>query len=261
MVASRGARVDEAKTALAKRLSDWSPERIDAFTKRHYPPYWLGLDLGTLETHARMLEGQPDDAIVIDASGDPARSVTRLSVAMGDHPGLFSRVTGAVSLSGAGIVDARTFTTTDGTAIATLWLQDGDGEAYDDPSRLERLKNNISRVMSGAMITRDALAERDTIQPNERSFKVAPDVNFDNDASELYTVIDVTGRDRIGLVHDLSRALAEEKVSIFSAVISTYGERAVDTFYVKDLFGHKIANPARHRKIEDALLEVLSREG
>jgi len=207
-----------------------------------------------------MLQGQPGDAFVIDASGDPARSATRLSVAMGDHPGLFSRITGAVSISGASIVDARTFTTSDGMAIATIWLQDQDGEVYDDPSRLERLESNITRVMSGTMIPRDELKERDIIKARERSFSVPPLVSFDNSGSELYTVIEVTGRDRIGLVHDLSRALSEQKVSIFSAVIATYGERAVDTFYVKDLFGHKITNPNRQKNIKQALHAVLSRE-
>ena len=261
MAATRSQRVDGAKEALAARLSDWTPDKIEAFTKRHYPPYWLGLDEGTHEIHARMLAGQPGDAFVIDASGDSARSVTRLSVAMGDHPGLFSRITGAISLSGAGIVDARTFTTGDGMALATFWLQDQDGEAYDDPSRLKRLEKYIGRVRSGDLIARAQLRERDVIKPRERSFTVAPDVNFDNTASELYTVIEVTGRDRLGLVHDLSRALADQKVSIFSAVIATYGERAVDTFYVKDLFGHKIVNPSRHVKIEEALRAVLNREG
>jgi len=260
MAASRSERIEEAKEALAAKLDDWLQERIEAFTKRHYPPYWLGLDLGTHEIHARMLDGKPDDAFVIDASGDSARAATRLSVAMGDHPGLFSRITGAVSLSGANIVDARTFTTSDGMAIATIWLQDQDGEAYDDPSRLKRLETNITRVMSGQMIARDELRERDVIKARERSFKVAPDVNFDNTASELYTVIEVTGRDRLGLVHDLSRALADQKVSIFSAVIATYGERAVDTFYVKDLFGHKIINPTRQARIDEALRAILSRE-
>ena len=260
MVSSRSERIEEATSALAERLADWPEDQIDTFIDRHYPPYWLGLDLGTHETHARMLEDQPDDAFVIDASGDAARSATRLSVAMGDHPGLFSRITGAVSISGASIVDARTFTTSDGMAIATIWLQDQDGEAYDDPSRLDRLKTNITRVMSGEMVPRDELKERDVIKARERSFRVAPVISFDNSASELYTVIEVTGRDRIGLVHDLSRALSDQKVSIFSAVIATYGERAIDTFYVKDLFGHKIANPNRQKKIEEALRTVLSHE-
>ena len=114
--------------------------------------------------------------------------------------------------------------------------------------------------MSGEMIPRDELRERDVIKARERSFNVAPAISFDNSASELYTVIEVTGRDRIGLVHDLSRALSDQKVSIFSAVIATYGERAIDTFYVKDLFGHKIVNPNRQKKIEESLRTVLSRE-
>ena len=260
MAVSRSDRVDEAKHALRARLADWPEERVEAFAKRHYAPYWLGLDTGTHEVHARMLDGQPDDAFVIDVSGDPARSVTRLSIAMADHPGLFSRFTGAVSLSGAGIVDARTFTTSDGLALATIWLQDQAGEVYDDPGRLQRLRANVSSVMSGKMMAREALAERDVIKPRERSFKVTPAVNFDNGASELYTVVEVTGRDRLGLVHDVSRCLADQKVSIFSAVIATYGERAVDTFYVKDLFGHKISE-GRQAKIEKALLDVLAGEG
>ncbi len=261
MAASRTERIDEAKDALAARLQDWPEERIGTLLNRHYPPYWLGLDTGTHEVHARMLDGKPDDAFIIDASGDPARAATRLCVAMADHPGFFSRVTGAVSLSGANIVDARTFTTGDGMALATIWLQDQDGEAYDDPARLKRLETNITRVMSGDIIAPDELRERDVIKARERSFTVAPDVNFDNSASELYTVIEVTGRDRLGLVHDLSRALADQKVSIFSAVIATYGERAVDTFYVKDLFGHKIINPVRQKRIDEALRHVLLRAG
>ena len=253
---SRADRIETAKDELRTRLADWNDAEREAFIARHYAPYWLGLDAGTHEVHARMLKGRDPDAFVIDVSGDAARAATRLSIAMGDHPGLFSRFTGAVSLSGAGIVDARTFTTGDGLALATIWLQDRDGEAFDDPGRLERLRTNVSRVMSGELLAREALESRDTIKPRERSFTVTPAVSFDNTASELYTVIEVTGRDRLGLVHDLSRALADQKVSIFSAVIATYGERAVDTFYVKDLFGHKIGDNRRAR-IEAAMLAVL----
>ena len=61
----------------------------------------------------------------------------------------------------------------------------------------------------------------------------------------------------MGLLHDLTRALASASVSISSAIIATYGEQAVDVFYVKDLFGLKITSPAKMRAIEARLREAV----
>ncbi len=259
---TRQERLQQAKDAVAERLSGWNVSDVEAFVKRHYPPYWLGLDTDVHELHARMLKDADSDGLAIDVSGDEGRAATRLSLAMGDHPGLFSRITGAVSLAGASIVDARTFTTSDGLAIATIWLQDKDGEVYDDPHRLKRLRDTIAKVLRGEITPHIAIEERkgQTIQTREENFTVPPAVNFDNTASELYTIIEVTGRDRLGLVHDLSHAIANQRISIFSAVIATYGERAVDTFYVKDMFGHKVMNQNRQNTIAKALYDVLNDE-
>lgn len=256
---SRAERVKVAQEVLRAGLEDWDEAEIERFLSRHYAPYWLALDASTHEIHARMLRGADTDKLILDASGDTERGVTRLAVAMGDHPGLFSRITGAVSLAGASIVEARTFTTSDGLAIATIWLQDEDGEAYDDPDRLRRLERTVRRVMGGEIMPHQAFKEREDnrLVDRERHFTVPPSVTFDNTASELYTVVEVTGRDRMGLVHDLSRAISMQRVNIFSAVIATYGERAVDTFYVKDLFGHKIENEKHRKAIEIALFDAL----
>jgi [protein-PII] uridylyltransferase len=209
-----------------------------------------------------MLRDKTEDAPAIDVSGDAGRAVTRLSMAMGDHPGLFSRITGAVSLAGASIVDARTFTTTDGMALATIWLQDKDGEAYDDPDRLKRLRATILKVLQGDIRPHVAIEARKgkTLSAPEENFHVPPAVRIDNSASELFTIIEVTGRDRLGLVHDLAHAITEQRASIFSAVIATYGERAVDTFYVKDMFGLKITSEARQATISKRLMTVLEGE-
>ncbi len=256
---SRKARIEQAKEALRERLAGWDDAWLDGFLERHYPPYWLGLDDEAHEVHARILRDKKEDAAAIDVSGDRARAATRLSMAMGDHPGLFSRIAGAISLAGGSIVDARTFTTTDGTALATFWLQDRDGETYDDPHRLKRLDDTIRKVLEGNIRPYLALQAREeaTLSAPERNFHVEPEVSFDNTASELFTVIEVTGRDRLGLVHDLAHALTSQRTSIFSAVIATYGERAVDTFYVKDMFGLKITSEARHKTIAEALTRAM----
>ena len=259
---SRSDRIDQAKEALRDRLGGWDDPWLDTFMDRHYPPYWLGLDASVHEVHARILRDRKEDAPAIDVSGDPHRAATRLSMAMGDHPGLFSRIAGAVSLAGASIVDARTFTTTDGTALATFWVQDQEGEVYDDPHRLDRMHKTIRKVLEGDIRPHLALQERQeaALSAPELNFHVPPEVAIDNTASELFTIIEVTGRDRLGLVHDLAHAITNQRMSIFSAVIATYGERAVDTFYVKDMFGLKITSEARQKTISAAVLAVLEGE-
>ena len=100
------------------------------------------------------------------------------------------------------------------------------------------------------MRVRRELAGRPERQPSRASvFKVEPLVIIDNDASNTHTVIEATGRDRPALLHDLTRALFDLSLSVAHARIATYGERAVDVFYVKDLFGLKITNKIKLEQV------------
>ena len=90
------------------------------------------------------------------------------------------------------------------------------------------------------------------------AFRVRPRIHFDNDASTTATVVEVEGLDRPGLLYEVTRALFESGLSISSAIISTYGERAMDVFYVRDGFGHKIVHPARLQAVEKRLKAALS---
>ena len=98
------------------------------------------------------------------------------------------------------------------------------------------------------------------VNPKTSAFPVAPRVLIDNKASAAYTLIEITGRDRRGLVHALTSVLTEQDLRIANAKISTFGHRAVDTFYVKDRFGLKIEAEAKLTATRAALLDVL-REG
>src|SRR5262249_29919430 len=89
-------------------------------------------------------------------------------------------------------------------------------------------------------------------------FTVAPRVVIDNAASATHTVIEVNGRDRPGILFELTRALTGLNLQINSAKISTYGEKVVDVFYVKDLFGHKIDHEQRLNDIRARLTEALA---
>ena len=89
-------------------------------------------------------------------------------------------------------------------------------------------------------------------------FTVAPRVLIDNKASNTRTVIEVNGRDRPGLLYDVTRALSEVGLQIASAKISTFGEEVVDVFYVKDVFGMKIEHERKLKAAREALMASLT---
>ncbi|MDP5360090.1 MAG: HD domain-containing protein, partial [Paracoccaceae bacterium] len=120
----------EAKRALRAEISNWDSKAIKSEMGRHYGPYWQGLPLSAQLIFANLLRDISDDEVKIDLMLDEERDATRACFAMVDHPGLFSRMTGALALVGANVVDARTYTSKDGYATAVFWVQDDDGNPY-----------------------------------------------------------------------------------------------------------------------------------
>ncbi len=247
---------EAAKKALRAALPDWEKAALRRETTRHYDPYWQGLPTSAHVTFARLLRDLGDDEIRIDLFPDKDRDATRACFALADHPGIFARLAGALALVGANVVDARTYTSKDGYATAVFWLQDGEGKPYAR-SRLPRLENMILKTLKGEIIPREALRQRDRMKKRESAFKVPTRITFDNEGSDIYTIIEVDTRDRPGLLYDLARTLSASNINISSAVIATYGEQAVDTFYVKDIFGLKLRGPSRFESLEKRLREAI----
>ena len=242
----------EAKRALREALSDWPRKDLQVEIARHYDPYWQGLHVTAQKVFAEMLRDVKDDEIRIDLHPDEDRDATRALFVMADHPGIFARLAGALALVGANVVDARSYTTKDGMVTDAFWIQDAEGNPYD-VSRLPRLRRMIERTLRGEVVTREAMKSRDKVKKRERAFKVPTHITFDNEGSEIYTIIEVDTRDRPGLLYDLARTLAASNVYIANAVIATYGEQVVDTFYVKDMFGLKYYSETKQRTLERRL--------
>jgi [protein-PII] uridylyltransferase len=254
---NRAQREDEAKRALRDVLTDWEPKELRAETARHYAPYWQGLTTETQAVFARLLRGLRDDEIRIDLHPEVARDATRACFALTDHPGIFSRLAGALALVGANVVDARTYTSKDGYATAVFWIQDVEGKPYE-VAKLPRLRGMIDKTLNGEIKARDALKDRDKVRKRESQFRFPTHIVFDNEGSEIYTIIEVDTRDRPGLLFDLTRTLAVNNIYIASAVIATYGAQVVDTFYVKDMFGLKLHTKSRQEALERKLRQAIA---
>ncbi|MEL6583032.1 MAG: [protein-PII] uridylyltransferase [Pseudomonadota bacterium] len=257
-VLERDRRVSDAKETLRDSLSDLPASVMEAEIARHYPPYWVGLSNHTHEMVARMVPGLSADDLQSQYTEDTDRAATQATFVTYDHPGIFSRVAGALALVGANVRDARSYTTSDGIAVSVFWVQDADGSPYEK-SRISRLAKTVNKTLRGEVVARDALAPKDKMKRREREFVVPTEITFDNTGSDLFTIIEVDTRDRPGLLHDLTRALAGANVSIVSAIIATYGEQAVDTFYVKDLFGMKLHSETKRGTVERALRNAVMR--
>ncbi len=256
---SRDDLVRAAQEALRAKLADWDDAAIEAHLALGPPSYWLSFDADTLARRARFVRGAEEagQELAIDKRVDVDRAVTEITIYAPDHPGLFSAMAGGLAISGANIVDARINTLNNGMALDTFWIQDAEGGAFDRPDRLARLSANIELSLSGRLRPHAELGKQKGLPSRTEVFKVAPRVLIDNKASNTHTVIEVNGRDRRGLLYDLTRALTGLSLQISSAKISTFGERVVDVFYVKDVFGMKIHHRGKLEDIRKRLLEVL----
>ena len=260
-LANREVRAEAVKDALREKLQDWPAEAVERQLDRGVAAFWLSAELSDHEHWARLMRtaDEAGQAITVDTRVHPFESITELTVYTADHPGVFSRLAGAITISGASIAGARIFTTTDGMALDVFSIQDMEGRPISRPESIARLRRNIDKILSGKVLLSVALGERRSRLPGRASvFTVQPTVIIDNDASRTHTVIEVSGRDRPALLHDLTKAFYGLSLTIANARIATYGERAVDVFYVKDLFGLKITSSTRLETIRLALLSALA---
>ena len=255
----RDDRIAAKKETLEQRLA-LPKTAFAALAKRLPGPYWIAEPDDIIERNARHLLESGDTELAIDACYYPERGATLITVYAADHPGLFYRIAGAIHLAGGNIIDARIHTSTDGMAIDNFLVQDPLGRPFREQNQLDRLTRNIEEALANRSKLTARLDAKPKALRRADAFKIAPSVFIDNQASNRFTVIEVNALDRPALLNNLALALFQSKVTLHSAHIATYGERAVDTFYVTDLFGGKIESKSRLKTLETRLIEAAAGE-
>ncbi len=251
----RSWRIERAKTELRDKLAGWSNLDFEAYAARHQQAYWLRVDLPRKIRHAKLLNMTEIElpAPVMDIRTDAFRGVTELTVIAPDHPRLLSIVAGACAASGANIVDAQIYTTNDGLALDTFFVSRGFDRDEDELRRGERIALAVERTLRGEIrLSELVVAKSNTARVV--TFDVPAEVSIDNELSNRFTVIEVSGHDRPGLLYSITTILSGLNLNIGSAHIATFGERAADVFYVTDLTGAKIASASRKAAIRQKLL-------
>ena len=254
---NRSKRVEFAQDQFRAAMRDWSADELARYVARHYPPYWLKVDLERKIAHARFI-AEAEKAgrqLATSTKIDAARGVTELTILAPDHPRLLSVIAGACAVAGGNIVDAQIFTTTDGRALDTISVSREFDRDEDEERRAARIAEGIERALRGETRLPEVVARR-VSKGRYRAFALEPEVNVNNVWSDRHTVIEVSGLDRPGLLYDLTNTISRLNLNIASAHVATFGERAVDVFYVTDLTGAKVASAQRMGAIQRALKAV-----
>jgi [protein-PII] uridylyltransferase len=258
----RAKRVAMAQAELRAELKDWPAAELDRYVARHYPAYWLKVDLAHKLSHARFVRSAEaaNKKLATGVGFDAARGVTELTVLAPDHPRLLSTIAGACAATGANIVDAQIFTTTDGRALDTIAVTREFEHDEDEARRAVRIADSIERALVGELRLPEVVAKRGLRKGRLKAFAIEPEVMINNQWSNRYTVVEVTGLDRPGLLYELTATLSKLNLNIASAHVATFGERVVDVFYVTDLTGAQITSPPRQAAIRRALLPLFAVE-
>jgi [protein-PII] uridylyltransferase len=259
---ARSDRVRIAQEQLRAALPDWADKDFEDYAARHAPAYWLKTDEERRIKQAHFVRDADKAGRTVTTSyeTDHFRGVTELTILSPDHPRLLAIVTGACAAAGGNIVDAQIFTTTDGMALDTIVLSRAFDRDEDELRRAERVAKAIERALKGEVKIADLVESRRPSKSSSKAFHVPPEVNIDNSLSSRQTVIEISGLDRPGLLYDLTTALGKLNLNIASAHIVTFGEKAVDVFYVTDLTGTKVTHAGRQATIRRTLLEVFKKD-
>ncbi|WP_421928477.1 [protein-PII] uridylyltransferase [Neoaquamicrobium sediminum] len=256
---TRAKRAQEARAVLEEALADWPEKERKRYLGLHYDNYLLTVDLDDQVRHAGFIR-EADAAsrrLATMVRTHQFEAVTEITVLSPDHPRLLSVIAGACAAAGANIVDAQIFTTADGRALDTILISREFDMDEDERRRAQRVGRLIEDVLSGKSWLPEMIEKRTKPRRGAKTFRVQPRAEVRNTLSNRFSVVEVKGLDRPGLLSEITGAISDLSLDIASAHITTFGEKVIDTFYVTDLTGQKIENPTRQENIRKRLIAVM----
>ncbi len=255
----RRERTEEARRALATALMGHSQAAAARLSALHYPNYLLTVSLDDQIRHAKFILGADKAGRKLDTmiKTHAFEGITEITVLAPDHPRLLSIIAGACAAAGANIVDAQIFTTADGRALDTILISREFDMSEDEERRAKTVSRMIEDMLSGKAHLPEMLARRTKPRRNAQAFRIEPRVDINNTLSDKFTVIEIEGLDRPGLLSEITAGISALNLDIASAHVTTFGEKVIDVFYVTDLVGHKITTVPRESAIIKRLIALL----
>ena len=254
---------DEVRGLAPKHISD---EELDAhfaqlparYFEIHMPEQIHDdLELTHRFMHRLVLEGQRTLAPVAAWIDDPDRGYNLVKICTWDRAGLFGKIAGTLSAVGLNILGAQIFTRADGIALDTFFVNDSRTGNLATREQREKFTGLLESVLTGDEVDlRSLIALQTSARSSYSAYlgeRIGTQINFDNEASDDRTLIEIETEDRLGLLFVISQTFAELSLDISAARIVTERGAALDSFYVRELGGGKINSPARLLAVEKKL--------
>lgn len=249
-------RAEAARLSAAAHLSGWSGAEIEATLGGFPDDVFRTFEAGVIARVADLARSSAREGAPAAVTLQPREGALEAIVYADDRTGLLSDLAGAISSAGVSVRSVHAMTTAAGKAIDVFFLQSNEGGAIADQEVVKKLHARLLAAARARPAERPAPMRR--IGDRRAMFQIAPRAAADLDASDRFLVIDAEGRDRPGLLYDLTSALAEMDLAIQSAHVSTYGARAADAFYLQEADGGVISSRHRIQAIERRLEAVLA---
>ncbi len=257
--AGHRSRVDVARATLAANIGDWPEEDRETYLDLLYGPYLLSTPLETQIRHMNFIRKADRDGreLATDIHTHQFEAYTEITVWTPDHPKLLSILAAACSAAGANIVSARIHTTRDGRALDSIHIHREHENEVDEIRRAKRVCALIHQALTGQVRLQGLLERQHGFKRRSKAFSITPEVSLNNDLSDEFTVLEIKCLDQPGILAVIAFAIAELNLNIVSAQVATFGEKAIDSFYVTDLLGDKITLESRHAKIVQSLTDAI----
>ncbi len=215
----------------------------------------LSNNIPLIADHTRLLIGLEQTDILMKVVHRQESGYSEFTICTPDMPGLFSRITGVMAANGVNILGAQINTSRNGKVLDILQVNSPQGMVIVDEQRWQKVENDMRSVIHGEIAVDTLVAKRHrpmllTSRPTPR---FPTRVEFDNEVSEGYTVIDIYAHDKVGLLYLITSTLTQLGLYIGVSKISTKVDQVADVFYVRDIFGHKITAEERLDEISNRL--------
>lgn len=226
----------------------------------YYNNYWEIFKLSRIINHFEIFRNMYKDSkkFKVHLFDESKLKATELLVIAPDHHGLFSLISGLVSASGYDVVNAKIITRSDGYALDTFFIQNKNRQPIIEEHSKKKLLKIISQGLEGNFNVEKALNKRwEEIPARFRAIKAPTRVIIDNNMSDEYSILEIKCKNAPGVLYKITKVITSLGLQINTANVSTYGDRVVDIFYIKDAFGLKIDNNKSMDKVKMSILKTL----
>jgi [protein-PII] uridylyltransferase len=179
----------------------------------------------------------------------------KVTICTRDRYGLFSKITGSMFLNRLNILQAQIHTWENGVALDIFFVED---LTKDIERRLQQFGGDLDEILSGKASVKTLLSQKresNGIKPKVIP-RVSPEVKINNQDSDFYTIVEIIGEDRLGILYEITQALTDHGCDVHFARVSTLGNRIVDVFYLQDTWGEKIEEKNRVDSLKKTLIQL-----